>query len=666
MPNQKENAKRRMDELVQQIKKANNEYYNLDNPALQDYEYDALTRELRALEAEFPELASPDSPTKKIDASASELFAPVVHEVVMDSLLDVFSHGELGEFYERIEKIFPGSEYVVETKVDGLSVSLEYQNGVFVRGSTRGDGRTGEDVTANLMMIESIPKKLKSGYPAFLEVRGEVYMPKNVFAALCASLEEEGVTPFKNPRNAAAGSLRQKNSEIVKERRLSARVFNIQRFSDDSQKMPATHSESLSLLDSLGFLTTARRVEDTLEGIISAVSETGSGRAKLEYDMDGAVIKLNNIENRAVIGATSKYPRWAVAYKYPPEVKPTRLLDILVEVGRTGVLTPTAVFEPVLLSGSSVSRAVLHNQDFIDEKNIAIGDIINVQKAGDIIPEVVSVESRNGGESYKIPMVCPSCGYAASKDPDGPAIRCGNEKCPARSYRAIIHFASRAAMDIEGLGPAAVTSLIEAGLLRSLPDIYRLGKDAISGLERMGEKSAENLLSAIEKSKQNDLWRLIFGLGIRHIGSNAAQLLAVEFETMDAIMAADEQKISAIEGFGAVMAKSAADFFADAANRELVADLSRLGLNMVSKTKKATGGGLFGKTFVLTGTLSRERSFYEQLIKSRGGKASSSVSSKTDFLVAGEAAGSKLAKAGQLGVPVIGEDELLAMLEKQD
>ncbi len=653
----KASAEKRAAELREIILKANDEYYNLDNPSLEDYEYDTLVRELREIEKAFPELAA-ESPLRKIGGEPSRLFSPVVHQVPMESLQDVFSFEELIDFDRRVRSVVPAPLYAVEAKVDGLSVSLEYENGRFVRGSTRGDGRTGEDVTANLMTISSIPKRLKNA-PEFLEVRGEVFMPKTAFAELVKMQLDNDEEPFKNPRNAAAGSLRQKDSEITKSRKLDVIIFNVQQCSG---KELSGHTESLQYLAELGFPTSHARLTNSIQEAIEEIKAIGEKRHEYPFDIDGAVIKVDDLAQRRLLGSTSKFPRWAAAFKYPPEIKETKLLDIEVEVGRTGVLTPTAVFEPVLLAGTSVSRASLHNQDFINEKGLALGDIIKVRKAGDIIPEIVGIAFSSGNPVYRLPQNCPACGQEAVRDESGVALRCVNEECPAKISRGLIHFASRDAMDIEGLGPAMINQLLSAGLVHSPADLYHLTAQQLLSLERTGDKSAQNLLAAIEKSKSNDLSKLVYGLGIRHIGQRAAALLAKRFGSMEALMNADRTAISAVEGFGGIMADSVVEYFAHPKNRELIEKLKAAGVNMNS-TVEPTGNKLAGLTFVLTGSLSRERREYEEWIERLGGKAAGSVSKKTSYVVAGEGAGSKLTKANELGIKVLNEQELLALLE---
>ncbi len=658
----KETATTRAAALRGQIERCNYEYHVLDDPSLEDDEYDALTRELRKIEAEYPELITPDSPTQKIGAPILEnTFEPVRHEVQMGSLQDVFSTDEVLLFDGRVRERLAGQriEYVVEPKIDGLSVSLEYRDGVFVRGSTRGDGFVGEDVTENLRTIRSIPKALPERLP-FLEVRGEVYLPLESFSRIVAQQELNDERPFKNPRNAAAGSLRQKDPRVTAKRMLDILVFNIQRLEG---KAVSSHTESLDFLRSLGFHTIPNyHAVDTIEQAVAEIAEIGERRGENPYDIDGAVVKVNAFAQREALGSTAKFPRWAVAYKYPPEEKSSTLLDIEVKVGRTGALTPTAVFEPITLAGTTVSRAVLHNQDFIDEKQIAIGDVILVRKAGEIIPEVLSVVTRSGNPVYRLPDRCPSCGHPVSRDGDDAAIRCQNLACPAQLLRNLIHFASRDAMDIEGLGQAVVELLVSQGLVSSPIDLYRLEAEQLSTLERLGEKSAANLIAAIERSKENDLARLLFGLGIRNIGQKASQLLARRFGSMEALLAADREALIAIDSFGAVMADSLLSFFAQEENRAMLEALRALGVNMLCRDIPASDR-LAGLSFVLTGTLpTLSRADATALIEGQGGKVTGSVSKKTSYVVAGEEAGSKLTRAQTLGVPVLDEAGLLSML----
>ena len=650
-------AKKRIAELSEEIRYHNKLYYDQDSPEIEDYEYDALTSELKILEKEFPELILPDSPTQVVGGTAAKLFSPVRHAVKMESLQDVFSFDELREFDNRIDKT--RTVYSVEPKIDGLSVSLEYSRGKLIRGSTRGDGVTGEDVTSNILQIKSIPKTIE--FEGNLEVRGEVYMPKSSFAKLVERQELLGEKPAKNPRNAAAGTLRQKNSAVVKERELSIFVFNIQSISG---QIFDSHIKSLDFLSSLGFsvLPSYKSCID-IEQVIDEIKSIGSNRGELEFDIDGAVVKVDNLEYRSELGSTAKFPKWAVAFKYPPEEKETILQRIEVNVGRTGALTPTAVFEPVQLAGTTVSRAVLHNEDFIKEKQIGIGDTIIVRKAGEIIPEVVSVKAHaNNSSVFEMPKLCPSCGSPVFREDGEVAIHCTNAQCPAQLLRHLIHFTSRDAMDIEGLGPAVLEQLLNAGLISNIVDIYRLDFQKVMNLERIGEKSAANLKKAIDKSKQNDLSRLITALGIRHIGAGAAKLLAQHYGSIDEIMCKSREDLEKIPGFGSVLAESATEFFSLDDTKSMIKSLKECGVNTISNMAPA-GDKFKGLTFVLTGTLSTfTRSEAGEIIESLGGKVSSSVSKKTDFVLAGEEAGSKLDKANQLGVKVIDEDEFKNMI----
>ncbi len=654
-------AKQRIAALSATIEYHNNLYYNQDEPEISDFEYDRLLRELEELEAQFPALKLPSSPTNRVGGSAGAKFSPVTHAVPMESLHDSFSHDELRDFDRRVREVAPEVRYVVEPKFDGLSVSCEYRNGVFVRGSTRGDGVTGEDVTDNLMTIRSLPKRI-AGAPAYLEVRGEVYMSFQSFEALVKRQEDNEEKPAKNPRNAAAGSLRQKNAQITAERQLDIFVFNIQQAEGVTL---ATHHESLAYLKELGFPTAFYHVYDNIEDAITQIEAIGAHRGAYDYAIDGAVVKVDSFAAREQLGSTAKYPKWAEAYKYPPEEKETTLLDVEINVGRTGVLTPVGIFEPVLLAGTTVSRATLHNRDFIEERGICIGDTVRIRKAGEIIPEVLSVSRHaDGAQPFVFPAVCPSCGSPVSKD-DEAAIRCTNTDCPAQLMRHLIHFVSRDAMDIDGLGPAVLEQLSAQGLVHSPADLYRLRAEDIAALDRKAEKSAQNLISSIEKSKQNELYRFVFALGIRNIGRKAAQLLCMHFRTIEDIMAAKAEDFAQIDGFGAVMAQNVEAYFALESTRELMAQFKALGLVMKPSPQKPKGGVLEGKTFVLTGTLpTMKRSDAAKLIEAHGGKTASSVSKKTSYVLAGEEAGSKLTKAQALGIPVLTEDELLAMLEE--
>ncbi len=654
-------AKQRIDELSALIEYHNHLYYNKDEPEISDFEYDKLLRELENLESEYPALRRPDSPTNKVGGSAGEKFSPVTHTVPMESLHDSFSHDELRDFDRRVRETVPDVTYVVEPKFDGLSVSCEYRGGVFVRGSTRGDGTTGEDVTDNLMTIRSLPKRIPNA-PSYLEVRGEVYMSFQSFEELVKRQEENEEKPAKNPRNAAAGSLRQKNAKITAERKLDIFIFNIQQAEGVALH---SHRESLAYLKSLGFPVAFYHVCSTIEDAIHEIEKIGENRGSYDYAIDGAVVKTDSFAARELLGSTAKYPKWAEAYKYPPEEKPTKLLSIEINVGRTGVLTPVGIFEPVSLAGTTVSRATLHNRDFIQERGICIGDTVIIRKAGEIIPEVLSVsEHAENAQPFAFPAVCPSCGSPVSQD-DEAAIRCTNTDCPAQLMRHLIHFVSRDAMDIDGLGPAVLEQLSAEGLVRSPADLYRLKAENIASLDRKAEKSANNLISSIEKSKHNELYRLVFALGIRNIGLKAAKLLCENYLTVDDIINAKAEDFARIDGFGSIMAESVENYFALESTRELIAQLKELGLEMKPSPQKQSGGKLEGKTFVLTGTLpTMKRSEAAKLIEAHGGKTSSSVSKKTAYVVAGEEAGSKLTKAQTLGIPVLSEEELLQMIQE--
>ena len=659
-----EQAKQRVQELRTVIEKNNRLYYDQDAPELEDFEYDALTRELKELEAAYPELVTPASPTQHVGGTPSGRFAKVTHAVKMESLLDAFSYDELRDFDHRVQEAGVIPEYVVEIKIDGLSCSLEYENGELVRASTRGDGVVGEDVTANVKAIRRIPKHLE-GAPEFLEVRGEVYMPHEAFQKLCAEQELQGAAPFKNPRNAAAGSLRQKDAKITGSRGLSIFIFNVQQIRG---KELTTHAESLDYLKSLGLPVSPRyHVVHDIEEAIAEIEQIGQNRSKLDFDMDGAVIKVNNFAQRDLMGSTNKFPRWAIAFKYPPEVKETVLRSIDVAVGRTGVLTPTACFDPVFLAGTTVARATLHNEDFIKQFGLCIGDTIQVRKAGDIIPEVIGVTRHaEDAEPYQMPEICPSCGAPVVHLEDEAALRCVNPECPAQALRNLIHFASRDAMDIDGLGPAALEQLSAALQVHSPADLYDITAQELETLDRFGKKSAENLVAAIQKSKENDLSKLLFALGIPHIGAKAAKLLAGAFENMDALIVADEEQIAAIDGFGGIMAQEVYAFFRRHSAIELIDRLKAAGVNMTAEAV-TTDTKFLGKTFVLTGTLPNlKRTEAAALIEKAGGKVSGSVSKKTSYVVAGEEAGSKLTKAQTLGIPVLTEAELLTLLNGED
>ena len=660
----KEQSAKRAQELRDELNYYSRKYYVDDDPEIEDYEYDMLQRELKAIEDKYPDLVTPDSPTVRVGGSAENLFSKVEHRVRMESLQDAFSFAEIEEFDRRVRETERDVHYVVEPKIDGLSVSLEYTNGVLTRGSTRGDGDVGEDVTANLRTVRSIPLKIKTPLP-FLEVRGEVYMPKSVFASLVTRQELDGEKPFKNPRNAAAGSLRQKDSKVTAGRGLDIFVFNVQQI-EGAQL--SSHKQSLDFLREQGFHTIPFYTRfDNITDVISELKRIGEIRSGLEYDIDGAVIKVDDFAQRERLGSTSKFPKWAVAFKYPPEEKTTKLVDIEIGVGRTGVLTPTAVFEPVLLAGSTVSRATLHNQDFITEKDIRIGDEVAIRKAGDIIPEVVRVVSHaENSVPYILPSICPSCSAPVIREEGEAAVRCVNPECPAQLLRNVIHFCSRDAMDIEGLGDALVEKFISENLISNVADIYDITAGEIMMLEGHQEKSAKNLVEAIERSKQNDLSRLLFALGIRHIGQKAAKLLSEHFGDIDSIIAASEEEIAEIDGFGGIMAKSAAEFFSMTQTADLIERLKAAGVNMKSLKEKSDDQRFAGLTFVLTGTLpTLSRKEATEIIENLGGKASSSVSKKTSYVVAGAEAGSKLQKATDLGIPVITQDDLLKMAGRE-
>ncbi len=663
MAQNKQEAKQRIDELRTQLTRYSDLYYNQDAPEIEDYEYDALNNELKQLEKEYPEFVTEDSPTQHVGGQASAKFAPVEHRVRMESLEDAFSFGSLEEYAARVKQLDPEALFVVEPKIDGLSVSLEYTNGVFTRGSTRGDGDTGEDITENLLTISTIPKTIDPSI-AYLEVRGEVYMPRAVFVKLVEEQELNGEKTFRNPRNAAAGSLRQKDAKVTEKRQLDIFVFNIQQY--DGPETLTSHHDSLKYVESLGFhiIPSCKRV-GTIEEAEAEVTRIGDERYTLPFDIDGAVLKADRLDLRDRMGSTAKFPRWAIAYKYPPEEKETVVTDIEVTVGRTGVLTPTAVFEPVLVAGSVIARASLHNQDYINEKGINIGDTIRIRKAGDIIPEVAAVVKHGDSEApFLMPERCPSCGEPVVREEGEAAIRCTNPECPAQLLRVLIHFCSKPAMDIDGMGEAVLTLLVESDLLHGPEDIYTLKAEDIMSLDRMGEKSANNLLNAIEGSKQNDLYRLLFAFGIRHVGEKASKLLSEHFKTMDAVMAASVEDVLAVEGFGTIMAESVVEFFGKESTRTLVANLKELGLNMNS-LKVTEDEHFAGMTFVITGTLpNMKRTEAAALIEKYGGKVAGSVSKKTSFLVAGENAGSKRTKAETLGIPILTEEELVAKTEK--
>ena len=656
-----EDTVKRAEKLRKDLNYYSYRYYVDNENDIDDYEYDMMMRELKAIEEEYPELITPDSPTRRVGGEATNMFESVAHTVKMESLQDAFSFDEIRDFDRRVKDAVTNATYVVEPKIDGLSVSLEYRDGVFVRGSTRGDGSVGEDITANLRTVRAIPLRLKTDLP-FIEVRGEVYMPHSVFHKLAEEQELNEEKPFKNPRNAAAGSLRQKSPKITAKRKLDIFVFNVQQIDGHSL---SNHKQSLDYLKELGFKTIPFYTEfKNIDGAIDELKRIADIRYTLPFDIDGAVIKVNDFEKRRILGSTAKFPKWAIAFKYPPEEKETKLLSIEVNVGRTGVLTPTAVFSPVLIAGSTVSRATLHNEDFIKEKGICIGDTIIIRKAGDVIPEVVSVKEHiPDAVPYRMPEICPSCGAKAVREDGEAAIRCNNPDCPAQLLRMLIHFCSRDAMDIEGLGDALLNKLVEQNMIKTAADIYSLDFGKIAEMDKMGKKSAENLKKAIEKSKENDLSKLVFALGIRHVGAKAAKLLSDNFRDIDSIMNSSAEDISKIDGFGLVMAQSVVDFMSMPQSQKLIADLKAAGVNMKAEDTHIDNR-FSGKTFVLTGTLTKyTRSEASRIIENYGGKASSSVSKKTDYVLAGEAAGSKLAKATELGVKIINEDEFAEMIQ---
>lgn len=649
-------------QLRKELEQHNYNYYNLDAPTISDYEYDMLMEELIALEGKHPEMFDKNSPTQRVGGEADNSFEKVTHTVQMGSLRDVFSTEQAAEFVDKCRAEIASPEFVVEPKIDGLSVSLEYVNGEFSRGSTRGDGFVGEDVTANLRTIKSIPMKLKESKP-YLEVRGEVYMPKKSFEELVVWQEENDETPFKNPRNAAAGSLRQKSSKVTAKRKLDIFIFNIQQI-EGAQL--TTHEGSLKYLAEQGFkVIPDYKLVDSSQDVLEWIEHIGQSRDKYSFDIDGAVIKVNDFAQRDFLGATTKVPKWAVAYKYPPEEKETVLREIEVNVGRTGAITPVAIFDPIMLAGTSVSRAVLHNQEFITEKDIRVGDRILVRKAGEIIPEVLSsVAHGEGSVPYQLPEYCPVCGAKAVRYEDEAALRCPNVECPAQQMRNIIHFASKGAMNIDGMGPAMVKLLLDNKLIENAADIYGLKKERLVTLDRMGERSADNLIEAIERSKDNPLDRVIYAIGIRNVGSAGAKLLCDRFGSIDEIMNASSEDIAAIDGFGDVMSENVYSAFKDKHFIDLIEKLRAAGVKM-EYVREENGDSRFeGKTFVLTGTLpNMKRSEAKELIEKFGGKVSGSVSKRTDYVVAGDDAGSKLTKAEELGVNIISEAELIQMAE---
>lgn len=653
--------KTQIQQLRDQLNLWSHQYYDQDAPTVSDYTYDMALRELERLEAEHPELVTPDSPTQRVGGNALEVFQTVQHEVPLQSLQDVFVPEELDAFAQRVQEQAPHPAWVVEPKVDGLSVALEYEDGVFIRGATRGDGQVGEDVTENLRTVRSIPLKLEHA-PHRLIVRGECYMARTVFQKLNAQREEQGRPLMANPRNAAAGSLRQLDPKVAAKRRLDCVIF--QTLLTDGPVF-RRDSESLDYLSSLGFPVIDHPVYENLEQVRRAIADLGEHRERYPFDIDGAVVKLDDLAQRELLGATAKFPRWAAAWKYPPEQKATVLRDIVIQVGRTGVLTPKAVVDPVRLAGTTVTNATLHNQDFITEKDIRIGDTVLLQKAGEIIPQVVSVvrEKRpEGTQPYLLPRVCPVCGAPVQRDEEGAALRCTGAECPAQLVRNITHFASRDAMDIEGLGPAVVQALVDEGLISSPAGLYHLDFARVAQMEGLGEKSAANLQAALEKSKQQGLTRLLTAFGIRQVGAKAAQNLSRRFSSLDALMEASEEELTAVEDIGSITARNLIQWFRAPQSQHLIQSLREAGVSFQSR-EEASGDALAGKTFVLTGTLSRfSRAEAKKLLERQGAKVSGSVSKKTSYVVAGEAAGSKLTKAQELGIPVLSEDEMLTLL----
>ena len=638
-------------------------YYVYDAPVISDYDFDMLMQRLKTLEAEHPELITPDSPTQRVGGQALSQFTPVHHQVPLESLTDVFSYDELFSFGERMDALLTEPHnYTVEPKIDGLSMSLEYENGVFVRGATRGDGTTGEDVTENLRTVRSVPLRIENA-PERLIVRGEVYMSKSVFEELNREREINGEPLLANPRNAAAGSMRQLDPKVAASRKLDIICFNMQYTSGTPYE---THAQTLDAMRDMGFPVVPYTVYDSIRDCVERIEWLGENRGDLPYDMDGAVIKINSLSQRSQLGSTAKAPRWAVAFKYPPEKKESRVLDIVVQVGRTGVLTPKVIVEPVRLAGTTVSAATLHNQDNIDRLDIRLGDTVVLQMAGEIIPEVVSVNHAKrpeGSVPFKMPLFCPECGSPVVRDEDGAALRCTSPECPAQRLRNIAHFASREAMDVEGLGISVCESLINSGLVKNFADLYYLEAQSVAMLDRMGEKSAQNLMTAIEKSKEAGLARLLCAFGIRQVGQKAAKTLAMHFSDLDEVMAAGEEMLTAIPDIGAITAGFITEWFSLEQSKHQIRLLREAGVSFQSK-EELLDNRFAGKTFVLTGTLQNyTRDEASAVIEKYGGKASGSVSKKTSYVLAGENAGSKLTKAQELGIPVISEEEFAHMVQ---
>ena len=651
--------KERIKELTDLLNDANTKYYVLDAPEMPDFEYDRLLRELEELEAANPELAMPDSPTRRVGGEALSQFEKVQHPVPLMSLQDVFSTEELQEFLDKMKEAYPSAEFSVEPKIDGLSVALEYENGTFVRGATRGDGQIGEDVTENLKTIRSIPMTIPDA-PSRLIVRGEVFMPKSVFEQLNAEREEEGKPLFANPRNAAAGSLRQLDPKIAAKRKLDILIFNVQ-LAEGVEF--ATHEESLKYLKDRKFKVVGAKFYSEPAKVIRRIDEINESREKFTFDIDGAVVKVNDLAQRETLGATSKFPRWAAAYKYPPEIKETVVEEIVIQVGRTGVLTPKAVVRPVRLAGTTVTNATLHNQDFITALGLGIGDTVKIRKAGEIIPEILEVTNHQSESVYQIPTVCPVCGAAVERDADGAFLRCTGAACPAQLSRSLAHFVSRDAMDIDGMGKNIVAALIDKGFVRTPADLYYLTVEEMKQLWSKGDTQAKKLLKAIEESKGRDLSRLIFALGIRQVGAKAGKTLAGHFGNMDALMNATLEELTGVEDVGEITARNILDWFAQPSAREMVERLRTAGVNFESQ-RTVSDARFAGMTFVLTGALTKfTRDQATEQIELFGGKASGSVSKKTTYVVVGENAGSKERKARELGIPILSEDDFLAMIQ---
>ena len=655
-------AKVRISQLTEQLNAANYKYYVLDDPEMPDFEYDRLLRELEELEAKYPEYALPDSPTTRVGGQALSQFEKVTHPVPLMSLQDVFSTEALQEFLDKMKETYPSAEFSVEPKIDGLSVALEYVDGQFVRGATRGDGNVGEDVTENLKTIRSIPMTIPDAPPRLI-VRGEVFMPKKVFEQLNEEREREGQALFANPRNAAAGSLRQLAPKLAAKRKLDILIFNVQ-LAEGVEF--ATHAESLDYLKQRKFKVIDAKLLTEPEKVVAHIAKINDSREKFSYDIDGAVVKLNDLAQREALGNTAKFPRWAAAYKYPPEVKQTQVEDIIIQVGRTGVLTPKAVVKPVRLAGTTVTNATLHNQDFISRLDVRIGDTVSIRKAGEIIPEILEVDLSkrpSGAQAYYLPTVCPECGAPVERDPDGAFLRCQGAACPAQLSRNIAHFVSRDAMDIDGLGSAIVDALIEKGYVKTPADIYYLTLDEMKSLWQKGDTQAKKLLKSIEESKSRDLSRLIYALGIRQVGAKAGKTLASAFGNLDALMSASIEELTAVDDVGQITAQNIAEWFAQPSAQEMVERLRNAGVNFESQ-RQVTDARFAGMTFVLTGALSKfTRDEATEKIELFGGKASGSVSKKTTYVVVGENAGSKERKARELGIPILSEDDFLAMIQ---